>query len=118
MFRVKTRDQIATYAYGHDFGNSETCGAVLKGKGNPQKVMIPSVWAPGSWGEVESLAGSMGQDVRSYMQSNHYHLRYVGKGGEMLDEYVGKRYSTIVCLCPRRWGTWNATGEIIGVWQP
>lgn len=91
MFKVRTRDTIKTYAYGHDFGNSETCGFVLAGRAAPQKIMIPSVWTPGTWSEVEETAGSMGGDARSYMKDNHFHLHYVGKKNEVIDEYFGQK---------------------------
>lgn len=91
MFRVKNREQIRAYAYGHDFGNSETCGFALIGRSNPQKIMIPSVWSPGTWSEVEETAGSMGGDARSYMKENHFHLHYVGKKNEVIDEYFGQK---------------------------
>lgn len=91
MFRVKNREQIKAYAYGHDFGNSETCGVALLGRANAQKTMIPSVWAHGTWSEIEETAGSMGGDARSYMQDGHFHLRYAGKKGELIDEYFGQK---------------------------
>lgn len=90
MFKVRNRDEIKTYAYGHDFGNSETCGLVLAGR-SVQKTMIPSVWTPGTWKQIESVAGSMGGDARSYVKADHFHLYYVGKKGELIDEYFGQK---------------------------
>ncbi len=88
--KVRNRDEIKTYAFGHDFGNTETCGLVLLGR-SVQKMMIPSVWTPGTWRMVESIAGSMGGDARSYVKDDHFHLYYVGKKGEVTDEYFGQK---------------------------
>lgn len=90
MFKVRTRDTVKTYAYGHDFGNSETCGLVLTGR-SVQKVMIPSVWTSGTWKQIESIAGSMGGDARGYVRDDHFHLYYVGKQSEKIDEYFGQK---------------------------
>jgi hypothetical protein len=62
------------YAYGHDFGNSETCGVFLC-PGQRQERRIPSVTAIGNWQRyVNTVQGSGQENVQ--VQPNHYILEY------------------------------------------
>ena len=65
------KSTLKMFAYGHDFGNSETCG-VLMGHSYHQNRQIPSVFAFGTWREVETMAASAGKSVREYVQFGHY----------------------------------------------
>jgi len=81
---------IKVFAYGHDFGNSETCG-VMSGNGYHQKRQIPSVFAPGTWREVETLAASAGKSTSQYVQFGHYILDYVNESGQHIERIVGQK---------------------------
>jgi hypothetical protein len=84
------KSSLPVFAYGHDFGNSETCG-VLIGKGWHQERQIPSVFAPGSWREVESFAGSLGKTVNEYMQFGHYVLEYQNQKDHTVEKFIGRK---------------------------
>src|SRR6266496_6785220 len=48
-----------TYAYGHDYGNSETCGVQISSSGMPQVLIMPSALYTGSYDElVQKVSGS------------------------------------------------------------
>jgi hypothetical protein len=81
---------LKTFAYGHDFGNSETNG-MLFGHGWHQERQIPSVFAPGTWREVETFAGSMGKNVQDYLQYGHYVLSYVNERDQFVEKYLGQK---------------------------
>lgn len=81
---------LKTFAYGHDFGNSEICG-VLIGQGWHQERQIPSVFAPGTWREVETFAGSLGKSVQDYLQYGHYVLSYVNERDQLIEKYLGQK---------------------------
>ncbi len=81
---------LKTFAYGHDFGNSEIDG-VLIGQGWHQERQIPSVFAPGTWREVESFAGSLGRSVQEYLQYGHYVLSYVNRRDQLIEKYLGQK---------------------------
>jgi plasmid segregation protein ParM len=81
---------LKVYAYGHDFGNSETCG-VMQGTGWYQERQIPSVFAPGTWREVETFAGSLGKTVKEYLQYGHYVLSYVNANDQLVEKYLGRK---------------------------
>ncbi len=81
---------LPTYAYGHDFGNSDTNG-VLIGNGWHQERQIPSVFAPGSWSDVENIAKSAGKTVSEYLQFGHYVLKYVNAKDRQVEKYIGSK---------------------------
>lgn len=81
---------LPTFAYGHDFGNSETCGMLI-GQGWHQERQIPSVFAPGSWREVENFASSLGKTVNEYMQYGHYVLEYQNDKEYTVEKYIGRK---------------------------
>ncbi len=81
---------IKTYAYGHDFGNSDTNGVMI-GNGWHQERQIPSVFAPGSWGDVENMAKSAGKSINEYLQFGHYCLEYVNEQDRTIEKYVGSK---------------------------
>ena len=81
---------LKTFAYGHDFGNSEIDG-VLVGPGWHQERQIPSVFAPGTWREVETFAGSLGRSVQEYLQYGHYVLSYVNRRDQLVEKYLGQK---------------------------
>jgi hypothetical protein len=81
---------LKTFAYGHDFGNSETCG-VLMGHGYHQNRQIPSVFAPGTWREVETMAASAGKSVREYLQFGHYVLSYTNERDQVIEKIIGQK---------------------------
>ncbi len=81
---------LPTYAYGHDFGNSDTNG-VLLGPGWHQERQIPSVFAPGNWNDVENLARSAGKSVADYLQFGHYCLEYVNSNDRQVEKYLGSK---------------------------
>jgi hypothetical protein len=62
------------FAYGHDFGNSETC-AVLLAPGLHQERRIPSVASLGNWQRYVATAQGAGLD-NIQVQHNHYILEY------------------------------------------
>lgn len=81
---------LKTFAYGHDFGNSEIDG-VLIGQGWHQERQIPSVFAPGTWREVETFAGSLGRGMQDYLQYSHYVLSYVNERDQLVEKYLGQK---------------------------
>lgn len=81
---------LKIFAYGHDFGNSEVGGALL-GPGWHQERQIPSVFASGTWREVETFAGSMGKSVQDYLQYGHYVLSYVNERDQLVEKYLGQK---------------------------
>ena len=81
---------LKTFAYGHDFGNNE-CDGVLAGQGWHQERQIPSVFAPGTWREVETFAGSLGKSVQEYLQYGHYVLAYVNNRDQLVEKYLGQK---------------------------
>ncbi|HLI68731.1 MAG TPA: ParM/StbA family protein [Ktedonobacteraceae bacterium] len=81
---------LKTFAYGHDFGNSEIAG-VLLGQGWKQERQIPSVFAPGTWREVETFAGSLGKSVQDYLHFGHYVLSYVNERDQLVEKYLGQK---------------------------
>lgn len=81
---------LKTFAYGHDFGNSEIDG-VLFGQGWHQERQIPSVFAPGTWREVETFAGSLGRNVQEYLQYGHYVLSYINRHDQLVEKYLGQK---------------------------
>jgi hypothetical protein len=81
---------LKTFAYGHDFGNSEICG-VLIGQGWHQERQIPSVFAPGSWREVERFAGTAGKSINEYLQFGHYVLSYLDSQDRTVEKYIGQK---------------------------
>ena len=84
------KSTLKTFAYGHDFGNSETCG-VLIGHGYHQNRQIPSVFAPGTWREVETMAASAGRSVREYVQFGHYVLSYTNERDQVIEKIIGQK---------------------------
>jgi hypothetical protein len=81
---------LKTFAYGHDFGNSEING-ILIGQGWHQERQIPSVFAPGTWREVETFAGSLGKSVQDYLHFGHYVLSYVNERDQLIEKYLGQK---------------------------
>ena len=49
-----------TYAYGHDFGNSKTCGVVYAPSGQPMAVEMPSTLTNGTIDELMSNVTGIG----------------------------------------------------------
>jgi hypothetical protein len=78
-----------TFAYGHDYGNSDTCG-VLAADG-PISRQLPSVFAAGSWSEVQRFAASNGRSVSEYLQFGHYVLSYVNDKDQLIEKYIGQK---------------------------
>lgn len=81
---------LKTFSYGHDFGNSEICG-VLTGHGYHQNRQIPSVYAPGTWREVETMAASAGKSVREYLQFGHFVLSYRTGQDQLIEKIIGQK---------------------------
>jgi hypothetical protein len=81
---------LKVFGYGHDFGNSETC-SVLTGHGYHQNRQIPSVFASGTWREVETMAAAAGRSVREYLQFGHYVLSYVNDRDQSAEKIVGQK---------------------------
>lgn len=81
---------MKTFSYGHDFGNSETCG-VLSGHGHHQNRQIPSVYASGTWREVETMAASAGKSVNEYLQFGHYVLSYTNERDQLVEKIIGQK---------------------------
>jgi hypothetical protein len=84
------KSTLKSFAYGHDFGNSETCG-VLTGHGYHQNRQIPSVYASGSWRESETMAASAGKSVREYLQFGHYVLSYTNERDQLIERIIGQK---------------------------
>ena len=78
------------WGYGHDFGNSETCGVVV-GQGYHQTRVFPSVFAPGSWRDVETMAASAGKTTREYLQFGHYLLSYTNEHQQTVEKIMGQK---------------------------
>ena len=81
---------LRTFALGHDFGNSETC-SVLIGQGWHQERQIPSVFAAGTWAEVQRFAGTSGKSVNEYLQFGHYVLSYMDQQNRTVEKYIGQK---------------------------
>ncbi len=80
-------------AFGHDFGNSETCGVMLA-PGQRVERRIPSVAAIGNWQRVVATAKGAGNE-RVQVQTNHYVLEYdrVEEDGEVrrVEKIIGQK---------------------------
>ncbi|HEX7737679.1 MAG TPA: hypothetical protein VF458_22710 [Ktedonobacteraceae bacterium] len=81
---------LKVFGYGHDFGNSETC-SVLRGHDISQNRQIPSVFAPGTWREVETMAAAAGKSVRDYVQFGHYILSYTNERDQVIEKIIGQK---------------------------
>src|SRR2546429_6743242 len=82
-----------TFAYGHDFGNSETSGVVI-GRSSRAERCIPSVTSHGSWQQVELTATGAGKSVKELLAANHYVLSYnleTPTGIRHIEKYVGQK---------------------------
>jgi len=81
---------LKVFGYGHDFGNSETC-SVLRGHTISQNRQIPSVFASGTWREVETMAAAAGKSVRDYLQFGHYTLSYTNERDQVIEKIIGQK---------------------------
>jgi hypothetical protein len=69
---------MQTYAYGHDFGNAETCGVLIKG-GKKLTNTIPSVTTQGSYDELNRLGISLGGNDFVFKHKNSDTEQFVGE---------------------------------------
>ncbi len=81
---------IKNFPLGLDFGNTDTC-VVMLGDGWYQKKRIPSVFAPGSWLDVENMAKSAGKNLGEYLQPDHFVLEYVDSKDRRVEKYMGQK---------------------------
>lgn len=82
----------AMFAYGHDYGNSETC-AVVSGRGVRVEYRMPSITADGSWQEIETAARGLGKAVTETLADNHCVLSYELRspsGVRTVEKYLGQ----------------------------
>ncbi|MEO9028345.1 MAG: ParM/StbA family protein [Ktedonobacteraceae bacterium] len=80
------------FAYGHDFGNSETC-AVASGRGVRVEYRMPSITADGTWQEAETSARGLGKTVAEILADNHCLLSYelrTANGWRTVEKYLGQ----------------------------
>lgn len=70
---------MQTYAYGHDFGNAETCGVVIVNRKYRQSRVIPSAIAQGSMEDLERLGVTI--------KPAHFVYKGIGNAGE---QFVGE----------------------------
>ncbi|HET8840789.1 MAG TPA: ParM/StbA family protein [Ktedonobacteraceae bacterium] len=77
------------YGYGHDFGNSETCG-VLAWQNGKNDLMFPSVYSDGSMLAVQEAAHGAMKDVGDYLGPDDYILEYT-QGTTLVQKYIGKK---------------------------
>ncbi|MGH2479931.1 MAG: hypothetical protein ACRDHW_09780 [Ktedonobacteraceae bacterium] len=80
------------YAYGHDYGNSET-SAVISGRGVRVEYSMPSITSYGTWLEVETAARGLGKHVSDLVEENHCLLSYdlhTPSGWRTVEKYLGQ----------------------------
>lgn len=80
------------FAYGHDFGNSET-SAVASGRGVRVEYRMPSITADGTWQEAETAARGLGKNVAEVLEDNHCLLSYdlhTASGWRTVEKYLGQ----------------------------
>lgn len=81
----------ATFGFGHDFGNSETC-QVLLGSLSRLERRIPSVASIGSWKKVVATAKGAGKEVEAILSDDHYVLEYNDcQTHRHIEKYMGQK---------------------------
>jgi plasmid segregation protein ParM len=89
--RKKDSMEYPIYAYGHDFGNSETCAVLIAQSGRFEK-RIPSVASIGSWRKVIATARGAGREVEDILAPHHYVLEYDNPmEGRRVEKYIGQK---------------------------